>query len=86
MDRYCKGCLYQILDDDKCKWAFCGYKNIIEECKFKMNPDVDLPRMNDFLRKELKTMPKDSILSCMFVQTCFDGKCPYYGAKMEGEK
>lgn len=77
MDKHCKGCFYQIFMNNQSEWAFCGYKNIIEECKSKMNPDVELPYMNEYLRKTLKTMPKDSVLSCMFVQTCFDGKCPF---------
>ena len=78
MDKHCKGCFYQTFDDKKIEWAFCHYKNIIEECKSKMNPDVDLPNMNEYLKKTLKTMSKNSIPSCMFVQTCFDGNCPFY--------
>ena len=88
MDKHCKGCFYQVFKDDTRKiWGFCGYKDIIKECKFKMNPDVDLPNMNIYLKKRLKEMSnvKDSVPSCMFVQTCFDGKCPYYRKDKEND-
>lgn len=88
MDKYCRGCFYQVFrDDSKQIWGFCGYKDIIKECKSKMNSDVDLPNMNDYLKKRLKEMSnvKDSVPSCMFVQTCFDGKCPYYRKDKEND-
>lgn len=81
MDKHCKGCFYQVFKDDTRKiWGFCGYKDIIKECQSKMNPDVDLPNMNGYVKKQLTEMSKikDSTPPCMFIQTCFGGKCPFY--------
>ena len=82
MDKHCKGCFHQVfqVDDTRKIWGFCGYRDVLKECKSKMNPDIGLPNMNDYLEKQLKEMSnvKDSVPSCLFVQTCFDGKCPFY--------
>lgn len=92
MDKCCKGCFYQVFADNDLRksWGYCGYPDIVEECKSNMNPDVDLPNMNAYLKGVFKHMPKDAVLSCMLVQTCFDGKCQHYEKtdyeKMDKEK
>ncbi len=75
MDKHCKGCIYQFfLDNDKYKsWGFCTIPNIIQKCLNEMtNCDA-----KEYLVKELKKIKKNMIPSCMFVQSCFEGECPY---------
>ena len=79
MDRYCADCLYRnFQEDDKHKlWGFCTYDNIVEECRTRMNP-AD-PNQEDYLDKTLRIiLAENSIPLCQFVQSCFDGKCPFY--------
>lgn len=80
MDRYCSGCYYRHFEkeDTNKTWGFCGHIGIIELCKKNYtNQDCDF---EEYFKSRLKRFEKikDLVPSCQLVQTCFEGKCPYY--------
>ena len=81
MNKHCKGCIHQYFtDNDKYKsWGFCTIPNIKEKCLNEMTNCDN----KEYLVKELKRMTRENntIPSCMFVQSCFEGECVYKECK-----
>ena len=81
MNKHCKGCIHQVFkDNDKYKsWGFCTIPNVMQKC---LNDMTNCDNEEKYFVKELKqAIRENAVPSCMFVQSCFEGECPYKECK-----
>ena len=82
MEKHCKNCIYRVFTkNDRFKtYGFCLNSNV--SCaEYKITNFI----YGLVSKTEIK-IPKDSLPACLYVQTYYEGNCPYYESKSKGEE